>query len=117
MHSGSANPRSPCRGIVRMTLWLFLLLGASFRGAIADTSSMFAQIKLPPATGHPAAPPSQQPPYAVEGITLGMRLGIGNSAFRDFQCVPSIQFAGFTWCTRGRLASESRGSFEAFYSI
>jgi len=56
-------------------------------------------------------------PYAVEGLHLGVRLSKASDEYGKFRCVPSEQFAGHTWCTRQQPGSESRGKFEATYSL
>jgi hypothetical protein len=76
--------------------------------------------------GSTAAAPAQQaaPPtgiqtsrYSVEGLTLGSRIRFDSSAYREYQCGPSDQFDGFTWCQKTRNDRERRGSFTAVYSI
>jgi hypothetical protein len=55
--------------------------------------------------------------YGVEGVTVGSRLPPGSDLYREYQCRPSEQFSGFTWCTKQRNDRERRGKFEASYSI
>lgn len=55
--------------------------------------------------------------YAVEGWALGTHTLISSDEYRQFQCAPSDQFAGYTWCTKKRTASEPRGKFDASYSV
>ena len=42
---------------------------------------------------------------------------VGSSAYREFQCGPSEQFDGFTWCQRSRRETERRNSFNVTSSI
>jgi hypothetical protein len=49
-------------------------------------------------------------PYAVDGVALGERLG--SAAYSTYQCSPSEQFSGFTWCQRTRQErSEKKTTF------
>src|SRR6478752_4733193 len=64
-----------------------------------------------------ARPDSNPSVYSVAGLSLGSRLRFDSAAYRDYQCDPSEQFDGFTWCTKTVTESESRGSFNATYSI
>jgi hypothetical protein len=54
-------------------------------------------------------------PYAVEGSTLGARVERDSKTYRAYQCSPSEQFVGFTWCNRTSNDRGSRG--RASYSI
>jgi hypothetical protein len=55
-----------------------------------------------------AVPPVAQPatapasPYVVDRLALGGRLQPDSAAYREFQCGPSEQFQGFTWCQKQR---------------
>src|SRR5215510_6805723 len=60
---------------------------------------------------------SQRSVYAVRGVALGATVPFGSSAYREYECVPSDQFDGFTWCQRTRQEKERRGTFSATYSI
>jgi hypothetical protein len=60
---------------------------------------------------------SQRPVYAVSGVTLGAIVQFGSSAYREYECSPSDQFDGFTWCQKTRKEKERRGTFSATYSI
>jgi outer membrane protein OmpA-like peptidoglycan-associated protein len=64
-----------------------------------------------------SAPTLQQPHYSVDGLALGTRLSIGDQHYRTYQCRPSEQFDGFTWCTKENAGSEPRGHFDTSYSI
>lgn len=78
---------------------------------------VFAQTTPAQPTAHPPVPGSPRSTYAVEGLTLGARLSLDSAGYREYQCVPSEQFPGFTWCTKKRNGSERRGNFEASYSV
>jgi hypothetical protein len=57
------------------------------------------------------------PAYAVDGLVLGSTVKADSAAYREFKCSPSEQFDGFTWCQKSRRESQSRGSFDATYSL
>src|SRR5215467_1568234 len=65
----------------------------------------------------PQATGTQKPVYAVGGVTIGATLRPESSAYREYKCVPSDQFDGFTWCQKTRKGKERRGNFSAIYSI
>jgi len=60
---------------------------------------------------------SERSLYAVGGVALGATVQPGSSVYREYKCVPSDQFDGFTWCQKTRKGKERRGSFTAIYSI
>jgi hypothetical protein len=60
---------------------------------------------------------SQRSVYAVRGMALGATVPFGSSAYKEYECVPSDQFDGFTWCQKTRQEKERRGTFSATYSI
>jgi hypothetical protein len=55
--------------------------------------------------------------YAIDGLALGARIPFDSSAYRQYKCVPSDQFEGFTWCQKTRKGKERRGSFNVVYSM
>ena len=55
--------------------------------------------------------------YAVSGVALGATVQFDSSAFKEYKCIPSDQFDGFTWCQKTRQQKERRGKFNATYSI
>jgi hypothetical protein len=55
--------------------------------------------------------------YAIDGLTVGSRIGLDSAAYREYSCSPSEQFDGFTWCQKTRNDKERRGSFTATYSL
>jgi hypothetical protein len=56
-------------------------------------------------------------PYAVDGLALGGRVSFDSAAYRQYQCGPSDQFAGLTWCQKKRADSAPRGQFTSSFSI
>jgi hypothetical protein len=61
--------------------------------------------------------PSIHPEYIVDGLSLGNRVVFDSAAYRDYQCRPSDQFAGFIFCQKKRLMQEARGSFTSSNTI
>jgi hypothetical protein len=55
--------------------------------------------------------------YAVDGFALDSRVQVRGSTYREYECSPSDQFDGFTWCQKILQDRERRGSFTAKYSI
>jgi hypothetical protein len=60
--------------------------------------------------------PPQTPTYSA-GLALGSRVDFASKAHREYDCNPSNQFDGFTWCSKKENEKEKRGSFNAHYSI
>jgi hypothetical protein len=54
-----------------------------------------------------------QTPYTIEGLFPGGQARLDS----DYQCRPSQQLAGFTWCQRRRQERTSRGSFSSTRSV
>jgi hypothetical protein len=86
-------------------LIVFGMLGCASIGAAAVAQ----QAERSSAADAPRAP------YAVEGSALGARVERDSKAYRAYQCSPSEQFSGFTWCNRTSNARGPRG--RASYSI
>jgi hypothetical protein len=59
----------------------------------------------------------QVSPYVINGLALGGRVRFDSASYREYQCTPSDQFEGFTWCQKTRKQRGRRGSFSASYSI
>jgi hypothetical protein len=74
------------------------------------TTAFAQQVTTQPAGG-------QIPAYAVDGFALGSRVQVRGSSYREYQCSPSDQFDGLTWCQKILQDRERRGSFTATYSI
>jgi len=55
--------------------------------------------------------------YSVEGLAVGARVAFGSNAYRAYNCSPSNQFDTYTWCRKNISGKESRGNFNASYSI
>jgi hypothetical protein len=60
---------------------------------------------------------AQTSKYGVDGLALGGRVQFDSAAYREYECAPSDQFAGFTWCHKKRVEKEARGQFTSSYSI
>ena len=61
--------------------------------------------------------PAPNSPYSVAGLALGSRVHFDSKAYREYDCNPSDQFEGFTWCIKKKDEREKRGPFKASYSI
>src|SRR5215831_1239358 len=77
---------------------------------ISDARSM-CQSQFPQRAPQPIQTVLQKSAYAVEGLSLGSRVGFDSTDYREYKCGPSEQFDGFTWCKKTRHDSERRGSF------
>ncbi len=62
-------------------------------------------------TSSPIRTGVQKSVYAVEGISLGDRVSFHGADYRKYECGPSEQFDGFTWCKKTYQDKEKRGSF------
>ena len=51
------------------------------------------------------------------GISLGARVSFKSSDYQEYQCTPSEQFEGVTWCNKQRVEEEARGSYRSSYTI
>ena len=56
-------------------------------------------------------------PYTVNGLELGTQLAPTSGAYRGYNCMPSGQFAGLTWCSRSIAEKGSFGQKNASYSL
>jgi hypothetical protein len=66
---------------------------------------------------NPTSSPSVPSIYVVDGLNLGSKVNYESSIYRQYQCSPSEQFNGFTWCARRVPESTRRGAFVSSYSI
>jgi hypothetical protein len=58
--------------------------------------------------------------YVVDGFTglsLGARVSFKSTDYQEYQCTPSEQFEGVTWCNKERFEEEARGSYRSYYRI
>jgi tetratricopeptide (TPR) repeat protein len=55
--------------------------------------------------------------YIIDGLALGAKVHFGSKAYKEYQCVPSETYPGFTWCQNKENDSERRGDFTAWHSI
>ena len=60
---------------------------------------------------------ARKPAYAVSGIVLGATVQVDSRAFKEYNCTPSDQLDGFTWCQKTQQENERRGKFSSTYSI
>ena len=67
-----------------------------------------------PQSASPADTPSK---YKVDKVPLGSTISYDSTSYREYQCRPSDQFAGFTWCQKQRTERVSRGEYLSSYSM
>src|SRR5262249_19959803 len=53
----------------------------------------------------------------LDGLNLGGRVSLQSNEYQDYQCTPSEQFGGVTWCNKQRVEKEARGSYRSSYTI
>jgi hypothetical protein len=51
----------------------------------------------------------QSLPYIVDGLILGGQIKFESQMYKQYQCRPSDQFTGFTWCQRAETKRNRRG--------
>lgn len=61
--------------------------------------------------------PSAHPEYVVDGLALGNRVVFESASYREYQCRPSDQFAGFLFCQKRRPMQEPRGNYTSSNTI
>jgi hypothetical protein len=59
----------------------------------------------------------QAPAYVVDGLALGARIKQDSAAYREYKCMPSEQFAGFTWCQKQRQDKNRLGTVASSNTI
>ncbi|WP_316164699.1 MULTISPECIES: hypothetical protein [unclassified Bradyrhizobium] len=55
--------------------------------------------------------------YRVDKIPLGSTISYDTAFYKEYQCRPSDQFSGFTWCQKQRTERASRGEYLSSYSM
>jgi tetratricopeptide (TPR) repeat protein len=63
---------------------------------------------------------SQRKKYFVDGIpglSLGAQVPLQSPDYQEYQCTPSGQFGGLTWCSKQRFEKERRGPYRSSYTI
>ena len=56
-------------------------------------------------------------PFVVDGLALGSRVNLGSTAYRSYQCSPSEQYEGLTWCNWRREERPQTGKITLTNSI
>jgi hypothetical protein len=80
----------------------------------------YANVRLqPPAdTIQPEGTRLAQPSkYRVDKIALGSIVAFDSTSYREYQCRPSDQFQGLTWCQKQKNERAARGEYLSSYSI
>jgi tetratricopeptide (TPR) repeat protein len=55
--------------------------------------------------------------YSVDNIGLGNAISLGSASYNEYQCRPSDQFEGFTWCQKEKTERDPRGAYLSHYSM
>jgi tetratricopeptide (TPR) repeat protein len=58
--------------------------------------------------------------YVVDGfsgLSLGARVSFQSADYQKYQCTPSEQFEGVTWCNKQGFEKEARGLYRSSYTI
>jgi tetratricopeptide (TPR) repeat protein len=58
--------------------------------------------------------------YVVDGfsvLSLGARVSFQSADYQKYQCTPSQQFEGVTWCNKQGFEKEARGLYRSSYTI
>jgi tetratricopeptide (TPR) repeat protein len=55
--------------------------------------------------------------YGFSELSLGARVSSQSADYQEYQCAPSGQFEGVTWCNKQRFEKEARGSYRSSYTI
>jgi tetratricopeptide (TPR) repeat protein len=53
----------------------------------------------------------------LDGLSLGGRVSPRSNEYQEYQCKPSEQFEGVTWCNKQRFEKEPRGLYRSSYTI
>jgi tetratricopeptide (TPR) repeat protein len=51
------------------------------------------------------------------GLSLGARVSFQSNEYQEYQCTPSEQFEGVTWCNKQRFEKDPRGLYRSSYTI
>jgi tetratricopeptide (TPR) repeat protein len=63
---------------------------------------------------------SLRPKYVVnglDGLSLGGRVSPQSNEYQEYQCTPSEQFEGVTWCNKQPFEKDPRGLYRSSYTI
>jgi len=53
----------------------------------------------------------------LDGLSLGGRVSPQSNEYQKYQCTPSEQFEGVTWCNKQGFEKEARGLYRSSYTI
>jgi hypothetical protein len=62
-------------------------------------------------------PQQQTSPYVVDGLPLGGQVSFGSILYKQYQCVPSEKFSGFTWCHKEETKRDGGNEITLAHSI
>ncbi len=85
-------------------------------GRVADLRSNCRNQFAQQPSQAPRADP-QTSKYSVDGLAQGDQVRFDSATYREYQCTPSDQFVGFTWCQKRRVETEARGQYTSSWSI
>jgi hypothetical protein len=80
----------------------------------------YANVGLQPSNdsaGTNALRSAQASKYRVDKIAVDSVIDFDSASYREYQCRPSDQFAGFTWCQKQRNERVPRGEYLSSYSL
>ena len=89
----------------------------------AEASQQFANTRFQPTTEATRLSPEfprtmgQPSKYKVDKIPLGSTIPFESANYKEYQCRPSDQFSGFTWCQKQRTERAPRGTYLSSSSI
>jgi hypothetical protein len=72
---------------------------------------------ISPGLPQTARPSGSSFKYRVEKIPLGSTIPFESKNYKEYQCRPSDQFTGFTWCQKQRTERVPRGAYRSSYSM
>jgi TPR repeat protein len=84
------------------------LLALFFGLLILSSTSAFAD---------PQPANRQISPYTVDGLALGAQLRFESEAYKQYTCLPSDKFPGFTWCHKEETKKEKHNEITSSNSI
>src|SRR5262249_20417179 len=55
--------------------------------------------------------------YVVDGLALGAKVAFNSAVYREYECTPSEQFEGLSWCRRHTSENGPRGTVRSSYTL
>jgi tetratricopeptide (TPR) repeat protein len=60
---------------------------------------------------------ASESPYVVDGLALGAKVAFNSAVYREYECNPSDQFEGLSWCRRHTSEDGPRGALRSSYTL